>query len=247
MCQIEQENQELLKKVDEVQVVCANALAEAKRGRAVVESANARANDAEKRWQDEARARRDAELQTEVVKRNAKTLKNRYKVFFIGVSILTITLAVMNAYSHRSVLTECGQWFVDRGRGLLSLTIWGSSLFTGLAGYFTKRVPIEALGYVIAGVVFIAGIAGIGYVVCSLYCVLVKLFKKVRKEYKDSTYKIIVTVSIAVSLFYVCLFFYEPIKSVVSFNILSVWLLLSLIGAIVVNLQEIIVGFASSL
>lgn len=96
--------------------------------------------------------------------------------------------------------------------------------------------------YVIAGVV--------SFVLAAFLILCLWVFPKIKdlteaigKEDNDSTLKAIISGSVAVSLLYVCLFLSEPIKEpLISLNIFSIRLLLSLMGGLLVNLPEIIKG-----
>ncbi|WP_024833466.1 hypothetical protein [Ruminiclostridium josui] len=64
----------------------------------------------------------------------------------------------------------------------------------------------------------------------------------IKRQYKDGVFKGIISADITLSLLFVCLWFYEPIRHVLSLNIFSVWLLLSFIGCAAWNSKEIIGG-----
>jgi uncharacterized membrane protein YGL010W len=105
-------------------------------------------------------------------------------------------------------------------------------------------LPISPIwGWVISGVVFFfIAILIIGAVVFFGSLLLSKA-EDIGNEYMDGAFKAMVTASVAISLFYVCLYLYEPIKAITPLNILTVWLLTAIVGAFIVNAGEIIGGF----
>lgn len=204
------------------------------------EAARSRAQRADEAKKAEEKKRREAEQWAQTAKGSERRTKERYTALFYGISIFTVTLAVLTAYSRSSVLAECGRWFSDRGGNLISFFVWLGEAYQTLADNFAtlfdgSQIVAHGLSIIILGAVA-AGI-GIGGVILARW-IVVKA-RAIREEYEDGTFKGILTASIAISLFYVCLFLYEPIKSVLPLNIFSVWLLLSIIGAGVVNWKEI--------
>jgi hypothetical protein len=238
-------NKELLRKAEEAKAMSDKALDESRRERQRAERALDEAARAEARQKKEALRRYEAECATRTAKEGESLTKNRYRALFTGIVIFTVTLAVLTAYSRRNVFGECGKWFADRMGNLLSFLSWLKSSFEGLSGFFSGSFPNLhiALCHAAAGVVFAMGIVGLYFAFRWIFSVIRIKTWAVKEEYADGEYKAILTGSAAISLFYVCLFLYEPIKRIVPLNIFSVWLLLSLIGAAAVNLKEIAGGF----
>ena len=242
----ELKNKALLEEAKEAQNMSDEALQKAKRDRAAAERAWKQTELSESRRKKEEAARRDAEKSAAFAKWNAEATKSRYMALFIGIVILAGTLAVLNAYSRRSVLAECGTWFFDRFKGLLSFLAWVESSYIACAGAFSELFGIHAAwGFIIAVVIYLlfasAGVFG----VYKLFVFLRGKMGSIKRKYRDGIYKGIITASVSISLFYVCLFCYDSIKSTVPLNIFSVWLLMSLISSALINLKEIVGGLKS--
>jgi len=216
------------------------ALREAERERAVADRERRRLKATDEWRQCEERARQSAEKTAEIALCNEKKTKSRYTFLFVGIMIFTTILAILNAYNRRNVLIECGQWFIDRGRDIQTFFQWLVYLFRECAGFFTMlTVSSDGLGYIIAGVIFATGLMLLGIAICGLTKIGGAGARTAKRHNGGGKLKAVITVSISISLFFVCLFFYEMIKSVTSRNIFSVWLMLSLVITIVVNLREI--------
>jgi hypothetical protein len=233
-----------LKKAQEAKVAADNALSEANRERTAAECARNETVKAEERQKKESQQRQDAVSKMFVAKSEELRTKKRYKALFIGIVIFTITIAIMNAYSRRIVLGECWQWFVDRFGNIQSFFEGLESFVEGISGFSAGLFRIHsAWGYLIALAVLVAIGSGLAYGVVWFILWFRDKVRYVKNMYDDGGYKVILTVSMAISLLYVCLYLYEPIKGVVPLNIFSVWLLLSVIGAVAVNFKEIFLGW----
>jgi len=62
----------------------------------------------------------EAQKEARSVVARMRTSRDRYKRGFVCVFIFAVVIAVSVAYFHRSVLAECGQWFVDRWGNIFS-------------------------------------------------------------------------------------------------------------------------------
>ena len=236
----ELKNKELLKHAEEAKTLSDRAIERAKWEKERAEAAQSRAQRADAAKKAEEEKRRVAEHQAQTAKGSERRTKERYTALFYGISIYTVTLAVLTAYSRRRVLAECGRWFSDRWGNLVSLFTWMGEIYQSLSGSFSllfggSQIAAHGLAIIIFGAVAVG--IGIGGVLLVRW--IASKVRAIREEYEDGTFKGILTASVAISLFYVCLFLYEPIKSALPFNIFSVWLLLSIIGAGVVNWKEV--------
>lgn len=236
----ELQNRELIQSAAEAKTLRDEARQRAAWEKDRAEAAQGRAERAAAARKEEEKRRLVAERQAEKARGSAQRTKEQYTALFYGIVIFTVTLAVLTAYSHRSVFVECGRWFVDRGSNLLGLFSWLGVAYGSLqSGFSTLFGGSEIVAHGLSIVIFGAVAAG-----CGVGCAILLRWSKakvraIKAEYEDGLLKGILTASITISLFYVCLFLYEPIKSMIPLNIFSVWLLLSLIGAVAVNWREI--------
>lgn len=215
------------------------ALQEAERAAERARRDEARAREAEQRRADADRKQYEAEQATRQAQDSTRRAQTRYKSLFIGQLIFTVVLAALMAWSKRSVFSELGMWWADRagdvviaGRGIGKAFMWMAALL----GHW--GVP-GAWPYVIAAAVSTGLLVGLFFLCRRLWAALIVAVGRVRKQYRDGVWKAVITVDIALGLFYICLWFYEPLRSVWPFNIFSLWLLLAAIGSIAWNLPEI--------
>jgi hypothetical protein len=233
-----------LREAENARDTSVKALNEAKRERVTAYRALQQSAEADAKREKEEKARLGAEEKAKRAKWSEEATKSRYMALFIGIVIFTIVIAILNAYSRRSVLVECGAWFVDRFDGLVSILSWIKSTYIACAEYFSGLFGIHAAwGLIIAIVIYLIVVAaGVVGIVVALVFLLGKI-DSIREQYiLYGEYKAMITASIAISLFYVCLFCYDAIKSAVSLNIFTVWLLMSLISSVLINLKEIVGG-----
>jgi len=239
--EIELQNKELLRSAKEAETTSANALAKAEqeRQRAKYEKEQTRIANEEQRH--EAQKRQEAEKKAKSAIASESDTKRRYTALFNGIMIITISLAILMAYSRHSIFAECGKWFSDRADNIRAITSWINTTYLSIAEIFSG-IP-AVLCYIISVMIMLAGTAVVIMMFVSV-CGHFKVGTRVMSilgEYDDGI-KAIITVSVSISLFYVCLFMYEPIKNIIPSNIFSTWLWMSLIGTIVINGKEIIRG-----
>jgi len=214
------------------------ALHEAERERAAAERERQKSKATEEWRQREEKARQSAE--------NCKeTLQRRYRHVFIGVAILTITLAVLNAYNNRNVLAECGQWFIDRWKNTVTIAGMLQGAYISLSDIIGKQLPklTEVWRYTVTSAVMLAT----AIVVIILLRLILTSTKRLRKKHSQklreafrNELKVIINIAMAISLFYCCLFFYEPITSFTTINIFSVWIILSTTTTFLIFFPDII-------
>lgn len=106
--------------------------------------------------------------------------------------------------------------------------------------FIQGKFELKAIwNYVIVTLIFIGIAVGLFFIVKKLIKTIKKFVQDINKAYIDRLLKLIVSGDIALILFYICLFFYNPIKSIVPFNILSIWLIFSFIGRSLWHVPEI--------
>lgn len=232
-------NEKLSAESKKAEAVRDKALREAERAAEHARREEARARESEQRRADADRKQYEAEQAARQAQDSTRRAQTRYKSLFIGQLIFTVVLAVLMAWSKRTVLTEIGQWWADRagdiviaGRGIGKAFLWAAALL-GRWG-----VP-GAWRHVIVGVVSIGILVGLFFLCRRLWAALIGTAKRIKGQYRDGVWKAVITVDIALGLFYICLWFYEPLRSVWPFNIFSLWLLLAVIGGAAWNFTEI--------
>lgn len=165
-----------------------------------------------------------------------------YTGLFTIMGIISLTIAITSIVGHSDAVLECGRWFADRWSNLKTLfsTFRNGymTIFSVTSNVFTKLAPLWC--YVITSVIALAVAVGLFFLFCWLLSMIIEKLSTIKRRYKDGRLKAIISGSVAISLFYVCLYLYEQIKSIIPLNIFSVWLILSLIGVILVNFKEII-------
>lgn len=215
---------------------------EAKAAEERAERARASAQESEERKRKADQERWEAEQAKREAQDTTKRAQTRYKALFIAVDIYAALLTVLVSRERRSVFAEMGQWWVDRwhnimsaGRGIGAAFMWVVHLAEGWGWYPAWR-------YVLAVGLALALLTGLFFLVSFLVTWIIEKAQYIKTRYHDSFWKATVTVTTALGLFFICLWFYEPIRAVWPFNIFSLWLALSAIGAVTWSGRELYEG-----
>lgn len=206
------------------------------------QAAQKRTEEAEERRRAEAEERRKAEAEAKHAKVQEYSTKSRFTAFFVANEIFTAALAFFMLYDRRSVLAECGKWFADRGKNIAAFFGWWGWLYMSMAhGMEGWKWPVPLcfiLAVVFLLLIIAALIGGIGFGLIKLHGVI----ENIQTEYDDGLFKGAISVSIALILFFVCLWFYAPLKAVFHLNIFSLWLIFAAVGVLIWNSPEIVRG-----
>jgi hypothetical protein len=207
------------------------------------QAAQKRTDEAEERRRAEAEERHKAEAEAKHAKVQECGTKSRFTALFAANEIFTAALAFLMLYDRRSVLTECGKWFAARGKGIAAFFRWWGWIYMSMAhGMEGWKWPVP-LCFILAVVFLLLIIAvltgGIGFGLIKLH----EVIENIKAEYLgNELFKGSISVSIALILFFVCLWFYAPIKSVFHLNIFSLWLIFAAVGVLIWNAPEIVRG-----
>jgi len=236
-------NNELLREAEEARAKSDKALSQATREREAADRARADAYRANEETKRESQKRAEAQKEASLARGGELLTQARYRAIFAGIGIFTVVLAILTAYEKRNIFPECGRWFTDRWANIKAIVLWFKDTFMGAAQLMGDKWSLSAAWcYVIAGVVSLLLAAAL-YIFCQyMFPKIGDLLQSIKKQYDDGVLKAILSGAIAISLLYVCLYLYEPIKSLVPLNIFSIWLILSSVGGLLVNLPEIIKG-----
>jgi len=161
-------------------------------------------------------------------------------IWVVFIAMLTGTLV-----EHSAVLRECGQWFADRFESVKAICSGIAKAYTSIVAYIEALGASIAIGHIVAIVIcLVAVVALVALFKWLIVPCVVKLYENISQEYYNVDTDIRFTVCIAVIcvLSVLCLFAYNFIKAYVSLNIFSVWLLLSLISTLLLNIRQIIDG-----
>ena len=219
------------------------SLQEAKKARQRATSEVDRAESARQQAKKEEQERYKAQEKARKAEGEKESTKTAYKSLFIGNGTLTLVLALLMAYSKRSVLTEMLKWFSDRLETIKGIVLWFKGIYIGAVTLMSEHWKLSAVwGYLIASIVSLALFVGLFYLCRWLLREINYGIYAIQAEYTDGLFKGVISADIAISLFFICLWFYEPIKSLISLNIFSVWLLLSITGCVAWNSKEIVRG-----
>lgn len=239
----ELKNKELLRNAKEAQALSDKSLQEAKKARQRATSEVDRAESARQQAEKEEQERYKAQEKARKAEGEKESAKTAYKSLFIGNGALTLVLALLMAYSKRSVLTEVLNWFPDRLDNIKSIALWFKSIYMGAVTLMSEHWKLSAVwGYLIASIVSLALLVGLFFLCRWLFEQIGYKKRAIKAQYTDGLFKGVISADIAIALFFICLWFYEPIKSLISLNIFSVWLLLSIIGCAAWNGREIVGG-----
>lgn len=172
------------------------------------------------------------------------------KIAFIGNLILSAILLVFIVIQNKPVFVECVQWFKDRAKNLYDFFIWiKDGLYMGTYKFIQEKFNPGEVGSNLLTILVIIVIA------VGVFLLLKKLKDQwdIRSShviyYSDQgkpyiILKAVISFDIAVGILVACMTFYEPIKKLMpSFNILSIWILLTLIGLTIWNGKDWYKGF----
>ncbi len=236
-------NKELLRKATEFKAMRDKALKEAEMAQQQVKTEADRAERALQQARNEEQERYKEQEKTRKIEGQARSSKMTYKNLFVGNSMFTVVLAFLMAYNKRSVFTEVLKWFPDRFNNIKGVFLWFKRIYIGAATLINDHWKLSVVWcYVITSVVFIALLVGLFFLLRLVLEEIAYKIQAIKRQYKDGIFKWVISVDITLSLFFVCLWFYEPIRHVLPLNIFSVWLLLSIIGCAAWNSKEIIGG-----
>lgn len=239
----ELKNKELLRNAKEAKALSDKSLQESKKARQQAISEANRAEHARKQAKQEEKERYKAQEKAKKSEGEKESIRTVYKSLFIGNGALTLVLALLMAYSKRSVLTEVLNWFPDRLDNIKNIALWFRSIYMGAVTLMIEHWKLSAVWcYLIASIVFLALLVGLFFLCRWLFEQIGYKKRAIKAQYTDGIFKGVISADIAISLFFICLWFYEPIKSILHFNIFSVWLLLSIIGCVAWNSKEIVRG-----
>jgi cation transport ATPase len=239
---IELKNQKLLKEANQAKVLGDNALQEAQQERARAERSNENARKEREAAQEEAKNRREAEKKTKEAENSARDTKDTFKNLFIGNAIFTAALAFFQFYDQRSVLAECGKWFAAGGKSIGAFFRWWGWLYMSIAHGMESWKWYAPVCFILSTLICIF----IAVVLLLLFLrLLIKLgdvLHSIACEYDNGLFKAAISVDIALILFFICLWFYPPIKAVFHLNIFSSWLIFAAVGVLIWNAPEIVRG-----
>lgn len=181
-----------------------------------------------------------AQEQARTIERATERSKMTYKSLFIGNSIFTLILAFFVAYSKRGVLSEMGKWFPARWENIKAFVSWIAMSYMAAIHLIEKAWKLKPIwNYLIVSVLAIALAVGLIFVLRLVISKIKDFMLSIKLEYDDEIFKGIVSGDIALGMLYICLFFSAPLKTILPFNILSIWLILSFIGIALWHIPEI--------
>lgn len=195
--------------------------------------------DEERVKQAQEQARKDSQAKyksdklAKEMKRTTEASKMTYKSFFIGQMIFTLALAFFVAYGKRGVLLEMGNWFPSRWNNIKSFFSWMATKYMAAIQFIQGKWELHAIvNYLMITVIALGLLVGLFFIASFLVVKMSEFITEVRMECLDLTFKDIVSADIVLIMLYITLFFSDPIQSMASFNVFSVWLILSFIGVI---------------
>ena len=242
---IETENQKLKEEAEKSRNATTKAEIAAKDSADRLESEKKIRKESERKNDEEYRERLLAQELVHKVEAQSKSINDKYRRLFIGFFIFTVSLAVFFAYDHKNVLVECGQWFADRLGNIVSVGVSVRSMYLSLFGIVSNNFPgltaerHKLITLVAAILVTVAVIALIRLLYTRAWKIRLITSRKIKMAAKNEL-KVIIIVSVSICLFYCCLFLREPIGSITTMNILSVWLILSAFCAFTILLTDIV-------
>ena len=204
----ELENKKLWREAQEAKALSDEALRKAERARQQTKAAHDSAEIALRERQEEALAKNKAIADSTSAKTTAQAIKMTYSGLFIGQMILTLALAFFVAYGRRSVLLKMAEWFPARWENFTGLLAWLISLFMASAHYLQRNTG-GVWGYVVVTIEFLGAGVLLFYLCCWLKDKILGFWWNLKSQYKDGTFKTVISADIALVMLYVCLFFHD--------------------------------------
>ncbi|MCD7855651.1 MAG: hypothetical protein LUG66_08585, partial [Clostridiales bacterium] len=183
--------------------------------------------------------------------KNERETKSRYRAGFVGIEIFTTAIAFMELIKHAAVLKECGKWFLNRINNLIWIVIFLKNIFFKLENLIAVKFSINTIAsYVIAAIIYLA--VGTALIFLSVYLLskaekIIYNIQTAYKIYPNDELKFFSSVATAAALFYGCIFFYEPITRLIPLNILSIWLIATILEMTAFNYTVISLGLSYSM
>jgi len=203
-----------------------------------------RAKKAQEQAKTDSQERYKAQQQVRDIERTTERSKSTYKSLFIGTSIFTLVVAFFVAFSKHEVLMDMLKWFPLRFNNIKSFISWIATKYMAAIQFIQTKWELKSIwNYVIVTLIFIGIGVGLFFIVKYLIKTTKRFVKNVHEEYTDKLFKRIVSGNIALAMLFVCLFFSEPIKGMMPFNTLSIWLIFSFIGIGLWHSTEIVSVF----
>ncbi|MCC8014361.1 MAG: hypothetical protein LIO87_04125 [Eubacterium sp.] len=183
--------------------------------------------------------------------KSERETKCRYRAGFVGIEIFTTAVAFMELVKHATVLKECGRWFMNRINNIIWLVKFSKNTFFKLENLIILKFSTGTIAsYVIAAIIYLAVGTALFFLSVYLLSTTKKIIYNIQTAYKiypNDELKFFSSVATATALFYGCVFFYEPIARLIPLNIMSVWLIVTILEMTVFNYTVISLGFSYSL
>ena len=242
---VEQENQKLREEAEIFRNAADKAETTASDAADREKSEKQRRIETERKNEEERHERLKAQDLSIKAESQIKRTQDKYRCTFIGIAILTMTLAVLIAYDRRSIFTECGQWFIDRWENIVQIGKSLHDLYLTGFGLISGKLPDLAIEwhYILTSVA--------AFLLTIFVLILFRLLhshtwkvrrffsRKIRDALRNEL-RVIICISVSICLFYCCVFFRERIACILPMNIMTIWLILSVSSAFAVLLPGII-------
>lgn len=217
------------------------ALQEAERAKKEAKAYYERSQRANRERQEEALEKSKARDEARKATTHAYSVKMTYKSLFVGQMVFCLAMAFFVAYGKRGILSEMGEWFPERWHDFTSVLIGLKGIFIAFAKFPSAKFHIGAIwGYLFAVVAFVSLGVGVFFLCRWIKMAISDFWWNLKLEYSDGTFMAVISADIALVMLYVCLFFYDGLKKAFPLNILSIWLILSLLGVVAWNGKHIV-------
>lgn len=182
---------------------------------------------------------KEAEEERRKAQREAESYQKAQKLLTSGFSAAAIicTVWVIRELSqNRSVLAEMGGWSVSRRENILWILSTLRSFFfivkNGLVQHMNDRAAVlltVCVFFLILGLLLFWAILGIKKGIETYSC-----------YDENGVLKAVLSVTFSLAVLLICVYLPESVRMKLPVNIFTVWLILSLISTVLVNLKEII-------
>lgn len=186
---------------------------------------------------------KEAEEERRKAQREAESYQKAQKLLtsgFSAVAIICTVWVIRELSQNRRVLAEMGGWFVSRWENILWILATLKSFFfivkNGLVQHMNDRAAVlltVCVFLLILGLLLFLAILGIKKGIGSIQTLL-------GCYDENGVLKAVLSVTFSLAALLICVYLPESVRMKLPVNIFTVWLILSLISTVLVNLKEII-------
>lgn len=174
-------------------------------------------------------------------KNRLEYLQYSHTRLFISVCCFILVITITSLTEHAKALYACGEWFVARKNNIIGFFKLIAIAWNNGIDFFQSHGVANALSYIIVGVIALILIVAVLFFILILVAIAYNFHYNIQEQYENNNTKIKKATSIfaTITIFWCCLYGYEFIADYMTFNLMSVWIVLSIFATVLINFKEI--------